>query len=104
MSIATYFLGGGGVVVAKILALYAFDRSYTPPSQDKAGFTSPAVSQPSSADCMAALMRDADGFCNIARLRRVEAVLAGHLLGRQLFSRRELSHIFEGHLPPARSG
>ena len=33
-----------GVVVAKLLALYAFDRSYTllsstPPSQDKAGFT-----------------------------------------------------------------
>ena len=24
---------------SKILALYAFDRSYTPPSQDKAGFT-----------------------------------------------------------------
>ena len=39
LSIATCFLGGGGVVVANILALYAFDRSYTPPSQDKAGFT-----------------------------------------------------------------
>ena len=31
----------GGVVVAKMLALYAFARSYTPPSQDKAGFTYP---------------------------------------------------------------
>ena len=39
LSIATCFLGGGGVAVAHILALYAFDRSYTPPSQDKAGFT-----------------------------------------------------------------
>ena len=29
LSIGTCFLGGGGVVVAKILALYAFDRSYT---------------------------------------------------------------------------
>ena len=29
VSIATSFLGGGGVVVAKMLALYAFDRSYT---------------------------------------------------------------------------
>ena len=28
MSIATCFLGGGGVVVANNLALYAFDRSY----------------------------------------------------------------------------
>ena len=27
--IVTCFLGGVGVVVAKILALYAFDRSYT---------------------------------------------------------------------------
>ena len=42
MRIATCVLGGGGVLVATILALYAFDRSYTPPSQDKAGFTSPA--------------------------------------------------------------
>ena len=41
-SIGTCFLGGGGVLVAKMLALYAFDRSYTPPSQDKAGFTYPA--------------------------------------------------------------
>ena len=39
VSIATCFLGGGGVVVAKMLALYAFDKSYTPPSQDKAGFS-----------------------------------------------------------------
>ena len=39
IAIGTYFLGGGGVVVANILALYAFDRSYTPPSKDKAGFT-----------------------------------------------------------------
>ena len=30
-----------------MLALYAFDRSYTPPSQDKAGFTYPAC-QPAS--------------------------------------------------------
>ena len=29
-------------MVAKMLALYAFDWSYTPPSQDKAGFTYPA--------------------------------------------------------------
>ena len=29
LSIGTCFLGGGGVVVANILALYAFDRSYT---------------------------------------------------------------------------
>ena len=28
LSIGTCFLGGGGVVVANILALYAFDRSY----------------------------------------------------------------------------
>ena len=41
MSIATCFLGGNGVVVANILALCAFDRSDTPPSQDKAGFTYP---------------------------------------------------------------
>ena len=45
MSIATCFLGGGGVVVANILALYAFDRSYTPLSQDKAGFTYPDSSR-----------------------------------------------------------
>ena len=42
LTIGTCFLGGGGVLVAKILALYAFDRSYTPPSQNKAGFTYPA--------------------------------------------------------------
>jgi hypothetical protein len=41
LSIATSFLGGGGVVVATILPLCAFDKSYTPPSQDKAGFTDP---------------------------------------------------------------
>ena len=35
--------GGGGVVVAKKLALYEFDRSYTPPSQDKAGFAYPVL-------------------------------------------------------------
>ena len=39
VSIATCFLGGNRAVVAKNLALCAFDRSYTPPSQDKAGFT-----------------------------------------------------------------
>ena len=37
MSLATCFLGDGGVVVATILALYAFDRSY------KAEFTYPAL-------------------------------------------------------------
>ena len=37
--VAICFLVGGGVVVAKVLALYAFDRSYRPPSQDKARFT-----------------------------------------------------------------
>ena len=45
LSIATCtcFLGGGGVAVATILPLYAFDRSYTQPSQDKAGFRYPVA-------------------------------------------------------------
>ena len=52
VSIATCFLGGGGVVVAKNLALYAFDRSYTPPSQDKAEFTYPAHVCENTAECV----------------------------------------------------